>query len=123
VIEEVDRLDVYGTTFAVFHPAAWEEVKAMGKTRQSGWVFDLRPIVKEMGLEKVIEQIGQKEVIEQIGKKRVIEQIGKKQLIEQIGKKQLIEELGIDAILANLSPAQRRELQRRLSAESGGKEK
>jgi hypothetical protein len=85
------------------HPAAWKEVLAMAKTRRGGPEFDLRPIVETMGWAKVIEKLGTK------------------QLIDQLDKKQMIEAMGIDAILANLTAAQRRELLRRLSAESEGK--
>jgi hypothetical protein len=72
-----------------------------------------------VGLERAIEQIGEKEIIEQIGEKEIIEQIGEKEIIERIGKKKVIEQLDIDDILANLGPAKRRALKRRLEAESG----
>src|SRR5207244_1774472 len=52
-----------------------------------------------------------------LGMEGLIEQIGKKQVIEHLGKKRLLEELDVDEILANLPPAKRRELQRRLAAE------
>ena len=96
VMEAVDRFDTYGTTFAALHPAAWKEVIAMAKTRQGGPDFDLSVFVETMGWEKVIKSLG------------------KKELIENLGKKELIKQLGIDDILANLTPTERRELQRRL---------
>jgi hypothetical protein len=83
-------------------------MQAMAKRKREKLVFDSRPWVEELSLAGLIEQIGQK---------RVIEQIGQNQVIEQIGKKRLLEELDVDDILANLPPAKRRELQRRLAAE------
>jgi hypothetical protein len=109
VIEVSERLEAYGGLFAALHPAAWKEVKAMARTKRAGLQFDLRPIVEELGLEKLIEQIGKKEVIEQIGKKEVIKQIGKKDLLAQ---------MDVDDILKNLPPAKRRELLRRVNAET-----
>jgi hypothetical protein len=63
----------------------------MAKTKRGGLDFDLQPIVEAMGMHKVIEKLGER---------------------------QLVEEIGIDRILANLTPAQRRELRRRFDAES-----
>jgi len=71
----------------------------MAKSKREKFELDIRPSVEFLGLDKVIEQIGEKQVIEQIGKKRVLEQ------------------LDVDDILANLPPAKRRELRRRLAAE------
>jgi hypothetical protein len=63
----------------------------MAKRKRAGLEFNLRPIIESMGMRKIIEQLGEK---------------------------QLVEEMGIDRILANLTPAQRRELERRVAAES-----
>jgi hypothetical protein len=63
----------------------------MAKTRRGELDFDLRPIIEEMGWARIIEKLG---------------------------KKELIEEIPIDDLVANLSPAKRKELRRRLSAES-----
>jgi hypothetical protein len=65
-------------------------VKATAKNKREKFELDIRPSVEFLGLEKVIDQIG---------------------------KKQLLEQLDVDDILANLTPAKRRELQRRLAAE------
>ena len=83
----------------------------MARNKREKFELDIRPSVEFLGLDKVIEQIGEKQVIEQIGEKRVIDQIGKKKVLEQ---------LDVDDILANLPPAKRRELQRRLQAEQSG---
>ena len=72
----------------------------MAKRKREKLVFDFRPLVETLGMEGLIEQIG------------------KKQVIEHLGKKRLLEELDVDEILANLPPAKRRELQRRLAAEA-----
>ncbi len=91
VIETTERADKYGGHFAAFHEAAWEEVMKMAKRKRGGLEFNLRPIIESMGMRKIIEQLGEK---------------------------QLVEEIGIDRFLANLTPAQRRELERRVAAES-----
>ena len=63
----------------------------MAKNKREKFELDIRPSVEFLGLDKVIDQIG---------------------------KKRLLEELDVDDILANLPPAKRRELQRRLAAET-----
>jgi hypothetical protein len=98
VAETAQRLDNYGFAFATLHPEAWKEVAAMAKTRRGGLTVDLRPIVEMVGLKKIIEQLGPKQIIEELGPKQVIEQVG------------------VAAFLANLTPAQRRELQSQLKA-------
>jgi hypothetical protein len=45
---------------------------------------------------------------------RVIDQVGADRIIEQLDVKEVINLIGMDRILANLSPAERRELKRRL---------
>src|SRR5262249_25106107 len=91
----------------------------MARTRRSEPDFDLSVFVETMGWNRVIEKLGRKELIEHLDKKELIKQIGKKELIEQIGKKELVELLTIEDLLANLSPAKRRELQQGLSVEAG----
>ena len=53
-------------------------------------------------------------VIEYVGLDRVIEQVGVERVIEQVGAKVFIKHFGLHGILASLSPAERRELKRRL---------
>jgi hypothetical protein len=138
VIGAAERLAAYGSTFAALHPAAWKEVETMARTKRQPFKVDLGPVVDLVGLDSVIEQIGEKEiiehlgekkviqqlgekkVIEQLGEKKVIEQLGEKKIIQQLGKKHVLEQLNIDDIMENLPPAKRRELQRRLNAESRG---
>jgi hypothetical protein len=61
---------------------------------------DIRPAVESTGLAEVTEQVGMDRIIDQI--------------IEHVGVKELVKRIGIDNYLANLSPAQRRELKRKL---------
>ena len=67
--------------------------------------LDLRPAIEYLGLHKVIEQVG----ID-----RVVEQVGSGRFTEQVGEKAVVKWLGLEGFLANLSPAERRELKRRL---------
>jgi hypothetical protein len=60
----------------------------------------MRPAIERLGLDKVIEQVGIDRVIDCV--------------ITQIGEKELLKRIGLEGILTNLSPAQRRELKRRL---------
>ncbi len=44
----------------------------------------------------------------------MIRHLGLDRLIERVGKKEIVKRIGIDEFLASLSPAERRELKRRL---------
>ncbi|HVS35177.1 MAG TPA: hypothetical protein VMS17_06310, partial [Gemmataceae bacterium] len=95
----------YGGWLASLHPAAWREVEAMARTAGKKFEIDLRPAIEYLGL---------KQVVEQVGLARVIEEFGAKQVVEQLGGREVVKQLGLDGILASLSPAERRELKRRL---------
>ncbi len=71
-------------------------------------------VIEQVGAKRVIEEIGSKRFLEEIGSKRVLEEIGSKRFLEEIGSKRILEEVGLENFLANLSPAERRELKRRL---------
>ncbi|HEV3255372.1 MAG TPA: hypothetical protein VG013_00700 [Gemmataceae bacterium] len=105
VLEEPGLQQLYGGWVASLHPGAWKEVEAMARTAGKTLNIDLRPAIEMLGLDRVIEQVGIDRVIEQVGIDRVIEHCGEKELIKRIG---------LDRWLANLSPAERRELKRRL---------
>ena len=96
VLEQPDLQHLYGGWIASLHPNAWKEIEAMTRTARKKLEIDLRPAIEYLGLDHVIEQVGIDRVIEQIGKKEVVKRIG------------------LDDFLANLSPAERRELKRRL---------
>jgi hypothetical protein len=92
--EDANRLEAYGGVFSTLHPKTWEEVKTMARSKLPRLGFSILPSVEYIGLDKVIEQIG---------------------------KKKVLEKLDVDDILANLAPAKRRELKRRLQAESASR--
>jgi hypothetical protein len=77
----------------------------MARSTRSRLRFDFRPVIEHMGLDQFIEQVG-------VG--RIIEEIGIGRFIEHFGVRAFIDEIGIDRWLATLSPAERRELKRRL---------
>ncbi len=54
------------------------------------------------------------EFIRQLGLKRMIDQAGLKQVIELVGVKRVIEEVGLEGWLAELTPAQRRQVREML---------
>jgi hypothetical protein len=96
VVERPELQTRYGGWLAMLHPAAWEEVETMARAAGRAPMIDWRPVIERYGLD---------EIIRQVGVERVIEQIGTKELVKQIG---------IEDFLAHLSPAERRELKRRL---------
>ena len=91
LVENVERIYKYGSMFAGVHPKIWKEVATMARRKGQDVPFDVRAVVDTVGLAEAIRQIGKKEVVE---------------------------ELDVDDILAGLSRAKRRELERRLKAES-----
>ena len=87
------------------HPAVWKEVEAIARTVREKFQIDLRPAIEYMGLQGFLEQVGVARVIETVGLDRFIAEAGDKEVIKRIG---------VDRFLAGLSPAERRELKRRL---------
>jgi hypothetical protein len=105
VVEQPKLQQLYGGWMASLHPSAWKEIEAMvRKTGKGPWV-DLAPAIEAMGVDRIIDQVGIK---------RVVELLGAKRLIDEVGSKRVVEEIGLETFLANLSPAARRELKRRL---------
>jgi len=105
-VEQAELQQLYGGWMASLHPSAWKEIEAMVRRAGKGSLkIDLEPAIDAMGVDRIIETLGAK---------RVIEGIGAKRLIDAIGSKRFIEEVGLEDFLANLSPADRRELKRRL---------
>jgi len=105
VVAQPGLQQLYGGWLASLHPTVWQEVEAMARAGGKGLNIDLRPAIETIGVDRVIEQIGIDRVVEQIGIDRVIELLGKKEVIKRIG---------VEDWLANLSPAERRDLKRRL---------
>jgi hypothetical protein len=114
VLEQPRLQELYGGWLASLHPTVWKEVEAMARAAGKALLFDIRPAIEMLGLDRVIEQVGLDRVIEQVGLDRVIEQVGLDRVIAEVGKKEVIKRISLDDWLANLSPAERRELKRRL---------
>jgi hypothetical protein len=123
---------LYGGWLAALHPAAWKEAENMARATGHRLKFDIRPAIESLGWEVVLQQVGIDRVVEQVGIDRVLKQFGIERLVEQVGIDRLVEQVGIDRVLeqlgdkevskrigidrwlATLTPAQRRELKRRL---------
>jgi hypothetical protein len=105
VSEHADLQQLYGGWVFSLHPAAWKEVEAMARASGKALQIDLRPAIEHLGLRRVIDQVGLD---------RVIEEYGKNEVIERIGEKEAVKRIGIERWLSHLSPAERRELKRRL---------
>jgi len=96
VLEQPGLQHLYGGWLASLHSTAWKEVERMARTAGKKLKLDLRPAIEYLGLDQVIEQVGLDRVIEEVGDKEVAKRIG------------------LERWLATLSPADRRELKRRL---------
>lgn len=99
------------------------EIEAMARAAGKKLPFDIRPAIDMLGLDRVLEQVGIDRVVEEVGVDRVAEQVGVDRVVEkvgvdrfiqEVGDKELIRRIGMDRLLASLSPAERRELKRRL---------
>jgi hypothetical protein len=113
----------YGQWLAALHPDVWKEVRVMARRSERTFKIDLRPVIEELGLKPVIEAVGVKEVIDEVGLKEVLKEVGLKEVLKEVGLKevlkevglrQVIESAGLDELIAHLTPAERRELKRRL---------
>lgn len=96
VIEQPQLQKWYAGWLATLHSTAWKEAEAMARAAGKKPLFDIRPAIESLGLDRVIEQVGIDRVI------------------EQIGDEELVRRIGVDRFLARLSAAERRELKRRL---------
>jgi hypothetical protein len=114
VVEQPELQQLYGGWMASLHSSAWKEIEVMVRRTGKGLNIDLEAAIDAMGLDRIIDTVGIERVIEILGAKRVMEATGTKRLIDEVGTKRLIDEIGVEDILANLSPAARRELKRRL---------
>jgi hypothetical protein len=118
-----DLLRVYGSWLAIAYPALAREVTHMGRTKGKKFALDFRPLIREVGwreiirqtgLKSLVEAVGVKPLIDEVGLKSVIDEVGLKPLIDEVGLKPVIDEAGLDQFVAQLTPRQRRELQRLL---------
>jgi hypothetical protein len=103
VIQNQTLWELFGQTFASLHPEALEELQNMSKTLSRGPQLNLQPFVDWFGIEEVLKQV-----------EKVIQRVGLEKFIQQVGTKKVIEQIGVDRLLANLTPAQRREMKKRL---------
>jgi hypothetical protein len=109
VVEHPALQQLYGGWVASLHPAAWKEAEIMARTTGKQLKFDIRPAIESLGWEEVFKQVGVDRVIEQVGVDRVIEQVGVDRLIQELRDKK-----SLKRIVANLSPAERKELKQLL---------
>jgi predicted small integral membrane protein len=123
VVEQPKLQQLYGGWMASLHPSAWKEIEAMVRKAGKGLWVDLEPAIEAMGVDRIVETVGikrfiellgSKRILDEIGSKRFIEVFGSKRFIEEFGSRRLIQEIGLENLVSNLSPAERRELKRRL---------
>src|SRR5437588_796104 len=82
VLEQPGLQQLYGGWLASLHPTAWKEVEAMARATGRRLLFDIRPAIESLGLDRVVEQVGIDRVIESVGIDRVIESVGIDRVIE-----------------------------------------
>jgi hypothetical protein len=87
-----DLWPAYSGWLASAHPALAKEVAGMGRAKTGKSFFDFRAVIEHLGWQEVIRQTG---------------------------LKSLLDEVGLDQLVAQLSPQQRRELQRLLQERTG----
>lgn len=95
---------VYGPWVASFHPEALEELRKMAKTVSKKFWPRVEPLIELLGMEEFLRQVGHKSILEKLGPR----------IVEKLGPKKVVEQLTADELFDSLTPAQRRELKRRL---------
>ena len=98
----------------VLHESAWKEVRIMSRVVEDEVPINFKKIVDLIGVDRLISQVGLKRVIEEVGLGSVIAEVGLDRVIAEVGLDRVIAEVGVDRLIASLTPAQRRELKRRL---------
>ncbi|MBI3469620.1 MAG: hypothetical protein HY000_42005 [Planctomycetes bacterium] len=86
----------YAEWVLVLHESAWKEARTMSRVEEDEVPINYKRIAEYIGVERLISVVGVKRVIEDLGVQRVIA------------------EVGLDRLIASLTPAQRRELKRKL---------
>ena len=84
-----DLLALYGGWILTTHPTLMKELRDMGRTKKPPFTIEVIRLVDELGWDEVIRQLG---------------------------PERIMSEIGIDRFLAQLTPEQRQEILRRLSA-------
>jgi hypothetical protein len=106
IVEEPGFWERYGPLLNVLHPSVWREATRMARSRGKGPVFNLRPLIEEVGLDQVVAQIE----FDQLAK-----EIDLRKLVETIGPKRFRKEVGTRWLLSDMSEKERQELLRELT--------
>ena len=96
VLGDPELRRMYEEWVFVLHEGAWKEARTMSRVVEDEVPIDFKKIAEFIGVDRLISQVGLKRVIEEVGLDRVIA------------------EVGFDRLIASLTPAQRRELKRKL---------
>lgn len=97
LVEEPGYWELYGSLLGALHPNIFEEANRMATAKRKSRGLDLRPFIKQVGLDKFFEVIEMEDMIHAVGAKNVVKAIG------------------VDRIAANLSAEERRKLKDLLS--------
>ncbi len=92
VVEEPGFWELYGSLLGALHPNIFEEANRMATAKRKTRGLDLRPFIKQVGLDKFFEVIEMEDMIGTIGPKKIVKAIG------------------VDRFLANLSAEERQRL-------------
>jgi hypothetical protein len=87
VVGQDELWDRYGAWLASLHPALFEEVRGMARTREKP-DLDLSAVINTMGLEWLIQQAGAERLTELLGPKAAVRYFGVKRLLEELSPEQ-----------------------------------
>jgi hypothetical protein len=107
-------LDWYGSVLSTLHSEAWAEVKDMARTRAKIPRLDFSVLLEDLGMKGLVEQLGVEKVIDALDVKTTANRLGINRLVDAVGMENIVKERGVDELLAGLSPAQVKELKKRL---------
>ncbi len=82
LLEQPSLWDRFVEWFASLHPAAWEEVKRMPRSKTKDLEINVKPLVDYLGMEEVIRQIGLKRVLQEISLDDLVHHLSPEKLDE-----------------------------------------
>ena len=114
VLERPALRKMYEQWVYMLHKQAWREVRAMAHAVDDEVPIDVKEVAEYIGVHRLVKELGLKRVIAEVGADQVVAELGLDRVIAEVGLDRVIAEVGLDRVIGSLTPAQRRELKRRL---------
>jgi hypothetical protein len=92
LVEELGLWETYGPLLGALHPNIFQEAQRMARSKGKGGGLDLRPFIKQVGLDKFIEVLDLDELVETVGPKKLIKAVGLKRFIADLSNEDLTDE-------------------------------